>query len=50
MAITGYGTADKQAVYKMLTLMLGKGIVVADDDESDAIACALAYCLLITKV
>ncbi len=46
MAITGYGTADKQSVHKMLTLTLGQEIKVKEDDESDAIACALAHCLL----
>lgn len=44
--ITGYGTADKKSVHKMLKLTLGEELVVADDDESDAIAAGLAYCYL----
>lgn len=44
--ITGYGQADKQAVKKMLNLTLGQDIKVEDDDQSDAIACGLAYCFL----
>ncbi|MCX7996815.1 MAG: crossover junction endodeoxyribonuclease RuvC [Patescibacteria group bacterium] len=43
--ITGYGAADKKALQKMLWLQIGRQIVVADDDESDAIACGLAACL-----
>ncbi|PJC31974.1 crossover junction endodeoxyribonuclease RuvC [Candidatus Roizmanbacteria bacterium CG_4_9_14_0_2_um_filter_39_13] len=41
--ITGYGTADKESVQKMIKLELGDQIVFKDDDESDAIACGLAY-------
>jgi len=41
--ITGYGTADKKSVQKMIRLELGDQIVFKDDDESDAIACGLAY-------
>ncbi len=44
--ITGYGNADKKAVQKMLWLQLGREIKVEDDDESDAIACGLAACIL----
>ncbi len=44
--ITGYGNADKKSVHKMLSLILKSDIKVADDDESDAIACGLAYCYL----
>lgn len=44
--ITGYGKADKQAVKKMLDLTLQQDIKVEDDDQSDAIACGLAYCFL----
>lgn len=42
-AITGYGNADKKAIYKMILLQLGESIAVADDDESDAIACGMAF-------
>ncbi len=44
--ITGYGNADKKAVQKMLWLQLGREIKVKDDDESDAIACGLAACII----
>lgn len=44
--ITGYGNADKKAVQKMLWLQLGKEIKVKDDDESDAIACGVAACVM----
>ena len=44
--ITGYGNADKISVHKMLKLILKTDLKVADDDESDAIACGLAYCYL----
>ena len=44
--ITGYGNADKKAVLKMLKLTLKSDLVVEDDDQSDAIACGLAYCYL----
>nr|MBP6993940.1 crossover junction endodeoxyribonuclease RuvC [Candidatus Woesebacteria bacterium] len=43
--VTGDGHADKVAVWKMLKLQLGDKLVVADDDESDAIACGYAFCL-----
>lgn len=42
--VTGYGNADKQSVQKMIRLELGDKIIFKDDDESDAIACGLAYC------
>jgi crossover junction endodeoxyribonuclease RuvC len=42
-AITGYGSADKKAVHKMITMQLDESFTVADDDESDAIACGMAY-------
>jgi len=41
--ITGYGQADKIAVQKMIKLELGDEIKFKDDDESDAVACGLAY-------
>jgi crossover junction endodeoxyribonuclease RuvC len=44
-SITGYGNADKQAVKKMIDITLSEKIKVKDDDESDAIACGLAFCL-----
>lgn len=44
--ITGYGRADKKAVRKMIDLTLKKEITIEDDDQSDAIACGLAYCYL----
>ncbi len=44
--ITGYGNADKKSVYKMITLLLKQKIEVKDDDQSDAIACGLAYCYM----
>ncbi len=43
--ICGYGNADKKSVQKMVWLQLGEKIRVADDDESDAIACGLTACL-----
>jgi crossover junction endodeoxyribonuclease RuvC len=42
--ITGYGNSDKKSVHKMLQLLLKQDLNVKDDDESDAIACGLAYC------
>jgi len=44
--ITGYGNADKKSIQKMIRLELGDKITFKDDDESDAIACGLAYCFL----
>lgn len=44
--VTGDGHADKISVWKMLKLQLGDKLVVADDDESDAIACGYAFCLV----
>lgn len=43
-AVTGDGRADKTSVWKMLKLQLGSDLRVKDDDESDAIACGLAFC------
>lgn len=40
--VCGDGRADKYAVQKMLWLQMGREIKVADDDESDAIACGFA--------
>lgn len=48
--ITGYGSADKIAVYKMVKLQLKQEITVADDDESDAIACGMAFCCVNEKL
>jgi crossover junction endodeoxyribonuclease RuvC len=44
--ITGYGNSDKKSVQKMLWLQLGREIKVKDDDESDAIACGMAACVI----
>lgn len=44
--VTGYGNADKKSVLKMLKLILKQDLPVEDDDQSDAIACGLAYCYL----
>jgi len=40
--ITGYGHSDKQSIKKMLTLT-NKIPSIREDDETDAIACGLAY-------
>lgn len=44
--VTGYGNADKRAVHKMVELSLKQKVSVKEDDETDAIACGLAYCYL----
>jgi crossover junction endodeoxyribonuclease RuvC len=44
--ITGYGKADKIAVRKMIDLTLKEKIDIQDDDQSDAIACGLAFCYI----
>lgn len=44
--ITGYGRADKQSIKKMIDLTLHQKIAIEDDDESDAIACGLAFCYI----
>lgn len=44
--ITGYGNADKKSVQKMLSLLLKQEIHTMEDDQSDAIACGLAYCYI----
>lgn len=44
--VTGDGRADKAAVWKMLKLELGDNLKVSDDDESDAIACGYAWCVI----
>lgn len=48
--ITGHGESDKKAVYKMVNLQLKTPVDVADDDESDAIACGLAFCCVNEKL
>jgi crossover junction endodeoxyribonuclease RuvC len=48
--ITGYGNADKTSVHKMLGLLLKQEIKVKEDDESDAIACGLAFCCINEKL
>src|SRR5690606_17181173 len=42
--VTGYGSADKQAVQKMVQLTIKEAVTFKDDDQTDAIACGLAYC------
>lgn len=44
--ITGYGNADKKSVQKMLPLLLKQEFDFKEDDQSDAVACGLAYCYL----
>ena len=44
--ITGYGNADKKSVVKMLGLLMKEKLPKCEDDQSDAIACGLAYCYL----
>ncbi len=48
--VTGYGTADKTAIKKMVQLTLKQDLVFKDDDQADAIACGLAYCFLNEKL
>lgn len=48
--ITGYGNADKKAVVKMLSLLMKEELPICEDDQSDAIACGLAYCYLNEKL
>ncbi len=48
--ITGYGNADKKSIQKMLPLLLNQEIHCTEDDQSDAIACGLAYCYLNEKL
>jgi crossover junction endodeoxyribonuclease RuvC len=48
--ITGYGNADKKSVLKMLPLLMKMEIPKCEDDQSDAIACGLAYCYLNEKL
>lgn len=40
-AITGYGNADKKAVFKMVKLTLGRHDLKMIDDASDALALAI---------
>ncbi len=48
--ITGYGNADKKSVSKMLSLLMKEKLPKCEDDQSDAIACGLAYCYLNEKL
>lgn len=41
LGVTGYGSADKKAVLKMVRLMLGKHDLKVIDDASDALALAI---------
>jgi crossover junction endodeoxyribonuclease RuvC len=42
LAVTGYGRADKKAVAKMVGMLLGMKTAGLIDDETDAIATAIA--------
>ncbi len=44
--VTGYGVANKESLQKMIGLVLDEKINFQDDDQSDAVACGLAYCYL----
>lgn len=44
LGITGYGFADKEAVLKMVRLILGRRDLKVIDDASDALALALMAC------
>lgn len=45
--VTGNGNADKKSVQKMLRLTMKEQLPETwEDDESDAIACGLAYCCI----
>lgn len=47
LAVTGYGSADKKSVQKMLRLALRLGDdELKQDDQADAVACGYAYCCL----
>ncbi len=48
--ITGNGNADKKSVQKMLSLILKQDLDFKEDDQSDAVACGLAYCYLNEKI
>lgn len=48
--VAGDGRADKTAVWKMLKMQLGHELEVTDDDESDAIACGYAWCLVAPRI
>ena len=41
LGVTGYGAADKQAVFKMVCLILGRQDLKMIDDASDALALAI---------
>lgn len=41
LGVTGYGSADKKAVLKMVRLILGKHDLAVIDDASDALALAI---------
>ena len=48
--ITGYGNADKKSVLKMLNILMKQDLPKCEDDQSDAIACGLAYCYMNEKL
>ena len=47
-SLTGYGSADKKAVQKMVKLLLHLDEVPKPDDTADAIACGLTYCTMMS--
>lgn len=48
--VTGYGQSDKKSVQKMLKITLKLDGELKQDDQADAIACGMAYCLLNNKL
>ncbi|NTU73402.1 crossover junction endodeoxyribonuclease RuvC, partial [Candidatus Roizmanbacteria bacterium] len=44
--ITGYGTADKLSVLKMIRMLVKETKEIKQDDQIDAVACAYAYSTL----
>lgn len=44
VAVTGYGRADKSAVFKMVKMILGDPKLELGDDAADAVAVAIAAC------
>ncbi|CAN5202093.1 crossover junction endodeoxyribonuclease RuvC [soil metagenome] len=48
--VTGYGSADKVAVQKMVRITLQQELTFKDDDQADAVACGLAFCFINEKL
>ena len=46
LAVTGYGSTDKKGIQKMIKYYLKEKVTIIDDDQSDAIACGLAFCFI----